>query len=119
MRKKIKATGFSDWDSMFYNNLLSIPVLLVFSFVIEDWGSDSLNRNLYVNSAPLPSACAVLLTRSSFPGQPTGNTWPTPLRYRLFRRRRRWDFIYHSVVHPRDKQHNVQVRVLLGLGDVP
>jgi len=26
MRKKIKATGFSDWDSMFYNNLLSIPV---------------------------------------------------------------------------------------------
>jgi len=45
MRKKIKATGFSDWDSMFYNNLLSIPVLLVFSFVVEDWGSDSLNRN--------------------------------------------------------------------------
>ncbi|KAH9072168.1 UDP-galactose transporter [Lactarius deliciosus] len=45
MRKRIKATGFSDWDSMFYNNLLSIPVLLLFSFVVEDWGSDSLNRN--------------------------------------------------------------------------
>ncbi|KAH9967328.1 hypothetical protein BC827DRAFT_1173270 [Russula dissimulans] len=45
MRKKIKATGFSDWDSMFYNNLLSIPVLLLFSFVVEDWGSDGLNRN--------------------------------------------------------------------------
>ena len=48
MRKRIKVTGFSDWDSMFYNNLLSIPVLLTFSFVIEDWGSDSLDRNLYV-----------------------------------------------------------------------
>jgi len=45
MRKRIKVTGFSDWDSMFYNNLLSIPVLLTFSFVIEDWGSDSLDRN--------------------------------------------------------------------------
>ena len=54
MRKRIKATGFSDWDSMFYNNLLSIPVLLTFSFVIEDWGSDSLDRNLYVPTL-LPS----------------------------------------------------------------
>ena len=53
MRKRIKVTGFSDWDTMFYNNLLSIPVLLVFSFIIEDWGSDSLNRNLCVICAPL------------------------------------------------------------------
>jgi len=45
MRKRIKVTGFSDWDSMFYNNLLSIPVLVTFSFIIEDWGSDSLDRN--------------------------------------------------------------------------
>lgn len=53
MRKRIKVTGFSDWDSMFYNNLLSIPVLLTFSFVIEDWGSNSLDRNLYVPTVPL------------------------------------------------------------------
>jgi len=45
MRKKIKATGFSDWDSMFYNNLLSIPVLAVCSLLVEDWGSDNLTRN--------------------------------------------------------------------------
>ncbi|KAF8801271.1 GDP-mannose transporter [Phlegmacium glaucopus] len=45
MRKKIKVTGFSDWDSMFYNNLLSIPILAVFSIVSEDWGTDSLARN--------------------------------------------------------------------------
>lgn len=46
MRKRIKVTGFSDWDSMFYNNLLSIPVLLVFSVLVEDWGSSNLARNL-------------------------------------------------------------------------
>jgi len=45
MRKRIKATGFSDWDSMFYNNLLSIPVLAVFSIIVEDWGSENLARN--------------------------------------------------------------------------
>jgi GDP-mannose transporter len=50
MRKRIKVTGFSDWDTMFYNNLLSIPVLILFSLVVEDWGSDSLNRNLCVPS---------------------------------------------------------------------
>ena len=48
MRKRIKVTGFKDWDSMFYNNLLSIPVLVVASVVVEDWGSASLTRNLYV-----------------------------------------------------------------------
>ena len=46
MRKRIKVTGFSDWDSMFYNNLLSIPVLALFSIIMEDWGSENLNRNL-------------------------------------------------------------------------
>ena len=47
MRKRIKLTGFSDWDTMFYNNLLSIPVLAVASIIAEDWGYDNLNRNLY------------------------------------------------------------------------
>jgi len=45
MRKRIKSTGFSDWDTMFYNNLLSIPVLAVFSIIVEDWGSENLTRN--------------------------------------------------------------------------
>ncbi|KZV61635.1 UDP-galactose transporter [Peniophora sp. CONT] len=45
MRKRIKATGFSDWDSMFYNNLLSVPVLIIFSLIFEDWGSENLARN--------------------------------------------------------------------------
>lgn len=50
MRKRIKVTGFKDWDSMFYNNLLSIPVLFVCSVLLEDWGMPSLLRNLYVPS---------------------------------------------------------------------
>jgi len=48
MRKRIKVTNFKDWDSMFYNNLLSIPVLVVFSFLFETWSSDNLVRNLCV-----------------------------------------------------------------------
>ncbi|KAI5995688.1 hypothetical protein EDD15DRAFT_2387633 [Pisolithus albus] len=43
-------TGFSDWDSMFYNNLLSIPVLLLFSMLVEDWGSENLIRNFPVET---------------------------------------------------------------------
>jgi hypothetical protein len=48
MRKRIKVTGFSDWDSMYYNNLLSIPILAIFSLIVEDWGTDNLSRNLLV-----------------------------------------------------------------------
>ena len=46
MRKRIKLTGFKDWDSMFYNNLLCIPILVVASVLLEDWGSENLNLNL-------------------------------------------------------------------------
>jgi GDP-mannose transporter len=46
MRKRIKITNFSDWDSMMYNNLLSVPVLVFFSLVLEDWSAENLARNL-------------------------------------------------------------------------
>ncbi|KAG2141341.1 hypothetical protein DEU56DRAFT_796348 [Suillus clintonianus] len=62
MRKRIKVTGFSDWDSMFYNNLLSIPVLVVFSIVVEDWGSENLVRNFP------PETRSVLLSAIAFSG---------------------------------------------------
>ncbi|KAG6890300.1 GDP-mannose transporter into the lumen of the Golgi [Termitomyces sp. Mi166 len=45
MRKRIKVTGFSDWDSMFYNNLLCIPVLVICSLLAEDWASESFALN--------------------------------------------------------------------------
>jgi GDP-mannose transporter len=46
MRKRIKLTGFKDWDSMFYNNLLCIPILVLASILLEDWGSTNLTLNL-------------------------------------------------------------------------
>jgi hypothetical protein len=110
MRKRIKVTGFSDWDSMFYNNLLSIPVLLTFSFVIENWGSDNLDRNLYV-----PTDCRRVVFLTCIPIQPTRYTWPAPLRHRILGRGRGRHLIYYRMVHPRDKQYDVQVRVILNL----
>lgn len=50
MRKRIKVTGFKDWDSMYYNNLLSIPLLVVFSILIEDWSSKNLALNFPAES---------------------------------------------------------------------
>ncbi|KAJ9115929.1 GDP-mannose transporter 2 [Naganishia vaughanmartiniae] len=50
MRKRIKLTGFKDWDSMFYNNLLCIPILIVASVLLEDWGSENLNLNFPAES---------------------------------------------------------------------
>jgi GDP-mannose transporter len=51
MRKRIKVTNFKDWDSMYYNNLLSIPVLVFFSIIFEDWSVENLVRNLCVTCA--------------------------------------------------------------------
>lgn len=68
MRKRIKTMGFTDWDSrfapclrvhgatltsataMFYNNLLTIPILVAGSLLTEDWSSDNLNRNFPLES---------------------------------------------------------------------
>ncbi|WWD06901.1 GDP-mannose transporter 1 [Kwoniella europaea PYCC6329] len=72
MRKRIKITGFKDWDSMFYNNFLSIPVLMVFSLVIEDWGSESLslnfpesNRFILLSAIAFSGAAAVFISYST------------------------------------------------------
>lgn len=72
MRKRIKVTGFSDWDSMFYNNLLSIPVLAVFSIVVEDWGSENLvknfpldTRNVLLSAIAFSGAAAVGISYST------------------------------------------------------
>jgi len=62
MRKRIKTTGFKDWDTMFYNNLLSIPVLAIFSFVVEDWGTENLHRNFP------PETRGILLSAIAFSG---------------------------------------------------
>ncbi|PGH05958.1 GDP-mannose transporter [Helicocarpus griseus UAMH5409] len=45
MRKRIKLTNFKDFDTMFYNNLLSIPIIFVASLTVEDWSSENITRN--------------------------------------------------------------------------
>lgn len=64
MRKRIKLTNFKDFDSefcsflfptselanmvtlaMFYNNVLSIPILLICSVFVENWSSENINNN--------------------------------------------------------------------------
>ncbi|RSH85933.1 GDP-mannose transporter into the lumen of the Golgi [Apiotrichum porosum] len=72
MRKRIKVTGFKDWDSMFYNNLLSIPVLVVFSLLFENWGGASLranfppeNRTVLLSAIAFSGAAAVFISYST------------------------------------------------------
>lgn len=72
MKKRIKVTGFKDWDSMFYNNLLSIPVLAVCSLIFENWGYKSLqanfppeNRNILLSAIVFSGAAAVFISYST------------------------------------------------------
>ncbi|KAK2592658.1 GDP-mannose transporter into the lumen of the Golgi [Conoideocrella luteorostrata] len=45
MRKVMKKAGFNNWEVMYYNNLLTIPVLMLASLLVEDWSSANLNSN--------------------------------------------------------------------------
>ncbi|MCJ1293878.1 GDP-mannose transporter into the lumen of the Golgi [Xylographa carneopallida] len=45
MRKRIKLTNFKDFDTMFYNNLLTIPILIVCSLVLENWSAENISKN--------------------------------------------------------------------------
>jgi GDP-mannose transporter len=50
MRKIIKKMNFKDWDTMFYNNLLTIPVLIVLSLLIEDWSAENFTANFPIET---------------------------------------------------------------------
>jgi hypothetical protein len=86
MRIRIKTTGFSDWDSMFYNNFLSIPVLAVFSLLFETWTTQNLTLNLYVTS---PRFIAIYPDGLA---KPTGNPQFVAIRHRLLWSRSCRDF---------------------------
>ncbi|KAH8881861.1 UDP-galactose transporter [Thozetella sp. PMI_491] len=45
MRRVIRKMHFKDWDSMYYNNILTIPVLITCSLLTEDWSSDNFAKN--------------------------------------------------------------------------
>jgi GDP-mannose transporter len=46
MRKRIKLTNFKDFDTVYYNNIISIPLLFIPSLIFEDWSAANLAKNL-------------------------------------------------------------------------
>ena len=57
---------------MFYNNLLSIPILLACSLLIESWTSENLNlnfppahRNAIISSMVISGLCSVFISYTS------------------------------------------------------
>lgn len=88
MRKRIKLTNFKDFDSkllgfflsqganlstaMYYNNLLTIPILLAASILIEDWSSANLAkcfppelRNRVIMVMVISGMCSVFISYTS------------------------------------------------------
>ncbi|OBT51314.1 hypothetical protein VE04_07682 [Pseudogymnoascus sp. 24MN13] len=52
-RKFINSLNFKDWDrstTMFYNNLLSLPIMIICSLATEDWSSANLAQNFPAES---------------------------------------------------------------------
>jgi len=45
MRKRIKSTNFKDFDTVYYNNMLSTPLLVFMSLIMEDWSYANLEKN--------------------------------------------------------------------------
>ncbi|CAG8612214.1 1675_t:CDS:2 [Rhizophagus irregularis] len=46
MRRRIRSTNFKDFDTVYYNNLLSIPLLMTMSLMVEDWSEKNFEKNL-------------------------------------------------------------------------
>ncbi|ABN67707.1 GDP-mannose transporter into the lumen of the Golgi [Scheffersomyces stipitis CBS 6054] len=65
MRKRIKLTNFKDFDTMYYNNLLSIPILLASSIIFEDWSAENLAVNFPSDNRTATIAAMVLSGASS------------------------------------------------------
>ena len=67
MKSAIKAIGFSDFDSVFYNNVLSLPILLVLSLIFEDWPG-FLHKLVHVNGTGANLKMALGFVLSGFAG---------------------------------------------------
>lgn len=67
MKGTIKSIGFGDFDSVLYNNVLSLPILLVLSFGFEDW-SGFINKLIYENTMMSNMKLLVSMVLSGFAG---------------------------------------------------
>ncbi|KAG0024886.1 GDP-mannose transporter into the lumen of the Golgi [Entomortierella chlamydospora] len=61
MRRRIKHFNFQDFDTVYYNNLLSLPVMLVLSFCLEGWTSGEFERT-FAPEVRSPIITAILLS---------------------------------------------------------
>jgi GDP-mannose transporter len=59
MRKAIKTVDFADFDSVYYNNCLAVPVMTVLSLVVDDW--PTFLRD-YFHNGPLVESRSSLFT---------------------------------------------------------
>lgn len=74
MRKRIKLTNFKDFDTMYYNNLLSIPILLISSFIFENWSSENIAKNFPADNR-LPTILAMIFSGASSVGISYCSAW--------------------------------------------
>ncbi|KAI5958047.1 VRG4 [Candida theae] len=74
MRKRIKLTNFKDFDTMYYNNLLSIPILLVFTFLFENWSPENLEKNFPADNR-VATIVAMILSGASSVGISYCSAW--------------------------------------------
>ncbi|KAG0300435.1 GDP-mannose transporter into the lumen of the Golgi [Dissophora globulifera] len=66
MRKRIKYFSFKDFDTVYYNNILSLPVLLTLSFCLEGWTSGEISRTFSPDVRTALIVATVLSGVSSF-----------------------------------------------------
>ncbi|KAF9361474.1 GDP-mannose transporter into the lumen of the Golgi [Mortierella sp. AD094] len=66
MRKRIKHFNFKDFDTVYYNNVLSLPVMLTLSFCLEGWSSGEFGRTFAPDVRSTLTVAVVLSGVSSF-----------------------------------------------------
>ncbi|KAF9914997.1 GDP-mannose transporter into the lumen of the Golgi [Lobosporangium transversale] len=66
MRKRIKYFNFKDFDTVYYNNIISLPIMLTLSFCLEGWMSGELDRTFSPDVKTPLTVAAVLSGVSSF-----------------------------------------------------
>ncbi|KAG0227902.1 GDP-mannose transporter into the lumen of the Golgi [Mortierella sp. GBA43] len=66
MRKRIKSFNFKDFDTVYYNNLLSLPVMVFLSLCLEGWSSEELERTFAPDVRQALTVAILLSGVSSF-----------------------------------------------------
>ncbi|KAF9104325.1 GDP-mannose transporter [Mortierella sp. GBA35] len=66
MRKRIKYFNFKDFDTVYYNNVLSLPVMIFLSLCLEGWTSGELERTFSEDIRTSLMVAMVLSGVSSF-----------------------------------------------------